>query len=76
MPAGLAKDDIHVGFSTAYGAEKVTVSWQHVDVTELVEDGKLVRETKERKYHRTLPLPKGTQVRTPCTHTLFSSDRY
>ncbi|KAG9047352.1 hypothetical protein FS837_002513 [Tulasnella sp. UAMH 9824] len=59
MPEGLTKNDIRVSFTTTYGAEKITVSWQHVEIEEFVEAGKLVREKKERKYHRTLPLPKG-----------------
>ncbi|KAG8962247.1 hypothetical protein FRC05_005468 [Tulasnella sp. 425] len=59
MPEGLTKNDIRVTFGTTYGAEKITVSWQHIDVEEFVEGDKLVREKKERKYHRTLPLPKG-----------------
>lgn len=59
MPEGLSKNDIRVSFTTTYGAEKITVSWQHVEIEEFVEAGKLVREKKERKYHRTLPLPKG-----------------
>lgn len=62
MPEGLSKNDIRVSFGTTYGAEKITVSWQHIDVEEFVEGGKLVREKKERKYHRTLPLPKGIKV--------------
>ncbi|KAG9005083.1 hypothetical protein FRB93_009952 [Tulasnella sp. JGI-2019a] len=64
MPVGLPKSDIHVGYSMEYGAEKATVTWQHVTVEEIVEDGKLVREKKERKYHRTLPLPRGTKFDT------------
>ncbi|KAG8881845.1 peptide-N4-(N-acetyl-beta- glucosaminyl)asparagine amidase [Tulasnella sp. 332] len=64
MPIGLPTSDIHVGYSMQYGAEKATVSWQHVTVEEIVEDGKLVREKKERKYHRTLPLPRGTKFDT------------
>ncbi|KAG9018038.1 peptide-N4-(N-acetyl-beta- glucosaminyl)asparagine amidase [Tulasnella sp. 427] len=59
MPEGLTKNDIRVSFTTTYGAEKITVSWQHIEIVEFVEAGKLVREKKERKYHRTLPLPKG-----------------
>jgi len=60
MPIGLSKNDIHVAFSNSFGAEKITVSWQYTEFVELVEAGKLVRERRERKYHRTLPLPKGT----------------
>jgi HSP20 family molecular chaperone IbpA len=51
-----------VTYSTTYGAERVTVSWQSVTIAEMIEDGKLVRERKERKYARTLPLPVGTSV--------------
>ena len=62
MPQGLTKEDIHVTYATTYGAERITVSWQSVTVAEMIEEGKLVRERKERKYARTLPLPVGTTV--------------
>lgn len=62
MPAGLPKGDMHVAYSMEYGAEKATVSWKHVTIEEIVEGGKLIRERKERRYHRTLPLPRGTTV--------------
>lgn len=76
MPEGLTKNDIRVSFTTTYGAEKITVSWQHVEIEEFVEAGKLVREKKERKYHRTLPLPKGIKViKSSPELCRFHSDR-
>jgi len=61
MPVGLSKNDIQVDYSMAYGAEKATVSWQHITTEEIVENGRLIREKKERRYHRSLPLPRGTK---------------
>ncbi|KAG8923255.1 hypothetical protein FRC02_011270 [Tulasnella sp. 418] len=76
MPAGLSKDQIQVSYSTLYSAEKLTVSWKSVTVTELVEEGRLVRERKERTYTRTLPLPIGTKVCMFCSpHCSTSSLR-
>ncbi|KAG8908332.1 mRNA splicing protein prp18 [Tulasnella sp. 403] len=68
MPTELKKEDIRVTFTNTLGAEKVTVAWEHVDVAEIVEDGKLVRERKERRYHRQLPLPKGVKFQNVQAH--------
>jgi len=52
------KDDIHV----AYQFDRLTITWESRAVSERREvDGTLVRERKERKYARTLPLPPSTQ---------------
>ncbi|KAF8338009.1 HSP20-like chaperone [Cantharellus anzutake] len=51
------KEDIHV----AYQFDRLTITWESTSVFERQErDGTLVRERKERKYARTLPLPPGT----------------
>jgi hypothetical protein len=63
MPPGLTREDVHVGFSDSWSAERITVSWQYITTEQFVEDGKLIREKRLRNYHRTLPLPKGVQVR-------------
>ena len=68
MPPGLTREDVHVGFSDSWSAERITVSWQYITTEQFVEDGKLIREKRLRNYHRTLPLPKGVQVRQSDTH--------
>lgn len=71
MPEGLTKEDIHVSFTNTPGGEKITVSWQHTEILEVMEAGKLVRERKERKYMRTLPLPRGVKVSPPHRRLLY-----
>ena len=61
------KEDIHV----AYQFDRLTITWESRAVSERREvDGTLVRERKERKYARTLPLPPSTQV---CFNPSFST---
>lgn len=57
------KKDVHVAFQTT----QLTITWESTLVTERREaDRTIVRERKERKYARTLPLPTGTQVSMSC----------
>jgi len=52
------KEDVHVAFQF----DRLTITWESVITTEKREtDRTLLRERKERKYARTLPLPPGTQ---------------
>lgn len=52
------KEDVHVAFQTT----QLTITWESTLVTERREpDRTIVRERKERKYARTLPIPSGTQ---------------
>lgn len=52
------KEDVHVAFQTS----QLTITWESVLTTERREsDRTVIRERKERKYARTLPLPPGTQ---------------
>ncbi|KAF9513657.1 hypothetical protein BS47DRAFT_1317319 [Hydnum rufescens UP504] len=51
------KEDVHVAFQF----DRLTITWESVVTTERREpDRTLLRERKERKYARTLPLPPGT----------------
>lgn len=75
---GVKKSDVHV----SYQNDKVVVSWETVTVEDKLEDGKIVRERRERKYVRTLPLPEGTKVRysdsifcSDCSSSVFSSPK-
>lgn len=54
---GIKKSDVHV----SYQNDKVVVSWESVTVEDKMEDGKIVRERREKKFVRTLPLPEGTK---------------
>jgi len=54
---GLKKKDVHISFQR----NRLVVTWQTVNVTEREEDGRLVRECKENKCSRTIPLPEGTR---------------
>jgi len=54
---GIKKSDVHVSFQN----DKVVVSWETVNVEEKMEDGKIVRERRENKFTRTLPLPRGAK---------------
>jgi len=52
------KEDVHVAFQF----DRLTITWESVVTTERREpDRTLLRERKERKYARTLPLPPGTE---------------
>lgn len=55
---GITKADVHV----SYQNDKVVISWESVTTDERMEGDRLVRERKEKKYVRTLPLPDGTKV--------------
>ena len=55
---GISKADVHV----SYQNDKVVISWESVTTEERMEGDRLVRERKEKKYVRMLPLPDGTKV--------------
>lgn len=55
---GVNKSDVHV----SYQNDKVVISWESVTTAERMEGDRLIRERKEKKYARTLPLPEGTKV--------------
>jgi HSP20 family molecular chaperone IbpA len=57
MP-GLQKQDVHVSFQR----NRLVVTWENVNITEREEDGRVVRERREKTYNRTIPLPEGTKV--------------
>ncbi|KAF8323048.1 hypothetical protein DL93DRAFT_615970 [Clavulina sp. PMI_390] len=51
------KEDVHVAFQSS----QLTITWESTLVTERrADDRTIIRERKERKYARTLPLPPGT----------------
>ncbi|KAF8581078.1 HSP20-like chaperone, partial [Ramaria rubella] len=54
---GVNKSDVHV----SYQNDKVVISWETVTTDERTEGERLIRERKEKKYVRTLPLPDGTK---------------
>ena len=55
------KQDIHISFQR----NKLVLTWETAELTEWEEeDGIILREQVRRMYHRTLPLPDGTRVRT------------
>ncbi|KAG6335661.1 hypothetical protein ID866_3419 [Astraeus odoratus] len=54
---GVKKHHIHISFR----CDHLTVEWTTIKITEVEEDGRLVRERKEKIYTRTIPLPKGTK---------------
>lgn len=56
MP-GLQKQDVHVSFQR----NRLVVTWENVNVTEREENGRIVRERREKTYNRTIPLPEGTR---------------
>lgn len=60
---GVKKEDIHI----SYQVKRLVVTWRKVDVTEWEEDGRLIRECKESKESRTMPLPEGTKVSRPLS---------
>lgn len=55
---GIKKSQVHVSFRGHY----LIVDWETVNITEQEEDGKIVRDRKEVKCSRTLPMPEGTRV--------------
>ncbi|KAL4062752.1 hypothetical protein V8B97DRAFT_2026668 [Scleroderma yunnanense] len=59
---GVKKHHIHISFR----CDHLTVEWTTVRITETEEDGRLVRERKEKIYTRTIPLPKGTKFDEVC----------
>lgn len=54
---GVKKHHIHINFRS----DHMTVEWTTVTITETEEDGRLVRERKEKIYTRTIPVPQGTK---------------
>jgi HSP20 family molecular chaperone IbpA len=54
---GIKKSQVHVSFRGHY----LIVDWETVKITEQEEDGKIVRDRKEVKCSRTLPMPEGTR---------------
>jgi HSP20 family protein len=61
------KEDVHVAFQF----DRLTITWESTITTETRgPDRTVVRERKERKYARTLPLPANTSVSSPSTRML------
>jgi len=54
---GIKKNQVHVSYRGHY----LIVDWETVKITEHEENGKIIREHKEKKYSRTLPMPEGTR---------------
>jgi len=54
---GIKKNQVHISFRGQY----LIVDWETVKTTEHEEGGKIVRDRKEKKYSRTLPIPEGTR---------------
>lgn len=53
------KEDVHVAFQF----DRLTITWESILITETRgPDRTIIRERKERKYARTLPLPINTSV--------------
>jgi hypothetical protein len=53
------KEDVHVAFQNS----QLTITWESIITTERRSDDRtIIREKKERKYARTLPLPPDTEV--------------
>jgi HSP20 family molecular chaperone IbpA len=52
----------------SYQRNRLVVTWQMVHVTEHEEGGRWVRECKESKESRTIPLPEGTRVSRVASH--------
>lgn len=72
------KSDVHV----SYQNDKVVISWESVTTDERTEGERVIRERREKKYVRTLPLPDGTKVRIDAImdaachdHVFFSTVR-
>jgi HSP20 family molecular chaperone IbpA len=55
---GIKKSQVHISYRGQY----LIVDWETVKITEHEEGGKIVRDRKEKKYSRTLPIPEGTRV--------------
>jgi len=52
------KEDVHVAFQNS----QLTITWESIITTERRSDDRtIIREKKERKYARTLPLPPDTE---------------
>ncbi|KIJ51027.1 hypothetical protein M422DRAFT_158906, partial [Sphaerobolus stellatus SS14] len=54
---GVKKSDVHV----SYQNDKVVISWESVTTEERTEGNRIIREHREKKYVRTLPLPESTK---------------
>jgi HSP20 family molecular chaperone IbpA len=54
---GIKKSQVHVSFRGQY----LLVDWETVNITEHEEGGKTVRDRREVKCSRTLPMPEGTR---------------
>jgi len=54
---GIKKNQVHISYRGHY----LIVDWETVKITEHEEGGKIVRDRKEKKYSRTLPIPEGTR---------------
>ena len=53
------KEDVHVAFQSS----QLTITWESNTTTERrADDRTIIREKKERKYARTLPLPPNCDV--------------
>ena len=65
---GIKKNQVHISFRGKY----LIIDWTTVTVTEYEENGKIVRDRKEKEYSRTLPMPEGTRVRSPYPIPLAS----
>lgn len=57
MP-GIKKQDVHVSFQRT----RLVVTWQIVTITEREEEGRVVRERKEKTYSQSIPLPEGARA--------------
>ena len=58
---GIKKNQVHISFRGKY----LIIDWTTMTVTEYEENGKIVRDRKEKECSRTLPMPEGTRVRSP-----------
>ncbi|EJD49590.1 HSP20-like chaperone [Auricularia subglabra TFB-10046 SS5] len=54
---GVAKENIHISFQP----QRLVVTWETVTVSEKKEVNRVVRERRERKYIRTIPLARDTK---------------
>jgi len=54
---GIKKEDVHVSYQT----DRLVVTWESVTTSERKEDGRIIRERREKKYIRTIPLAEGTK---------------
>jgi len=54
---GVWKQDVHVNFQN----DLISVSWKYVKISEKQRGGEFVREKKEKRYVRNLPIPDGTE---------------